>query len=190
MSDGKRYPRSDAIAVARELCDELKANTERLIVAGSLRRGKQEIGDVEILFVPKIEMRQNRFSLFPDVKPVDLADERINYLLTIGWLAKRAGKSGVFAWGEKNKLAIHVKTGIPVDLFATTEDNWFVSVVIRTGGKATNLLLTTGAQRLGRKLHAYGNGVTMPGGSNVRATSEQHVFELCGVPYREPKARP
>ena len=47
------FPRAVAIQVARELCEALKPHCERLIVAGSLRRGKQEVGDVEILYIPK-----------------------------------------------------------------------------------------------------------------------------------------
>lgn len=79
-------------------------------------------------------------------------------------------------------------------------ENWWVSLVVRTGSKETNLRLTTGAQRLGRTLHAYGSGVTinraqtiggeahLPG-SEIKATSEQAVFELCEVPYLEPEQR-
>jgi hypothetical protein len=51
----------------------------------------------------------------------------------------------------------------------TTRENWFVSLVIRTGSKDTNLLLTTGAQKLGRKLNAYGCGVTGPDGTIIAA---------------------
>lgn len=41
MSDEKRrWPRSIAVGVARELCSVLNPLCERLIVAGSLRRGK------------------------------------------------------------------------------------------------------------------------------------------------------
>lgn len=64
------------------------------------------------------------------------------------------------------------------------------SLVIRTGGKETNLALTTGAQALGRKLHAYGAGVTMEDGTLRVCRSEREVFELCGVPYAEPEGRP
>ena len=53
-----RFPRAAAIAVARELCEALKPHCERLIVAGSLRRMKQQVGDVEIVYIPKIRKYQ------------------------------------------------------------------------------------------------------------------------------------
>jgi DNA polymerase/3'-5' exonuclease PolX len=124
-----------------------------------------------------------------DRRLVSVADEVCNELLRDGILAKRPNVKGHFTWGEANKLAVHVASGVPVDFFSTTEDNWWVSLVIRTGSKETNLKLTNGAIHLGRKLHAYGSGVTMPDGSTRKAQSEQEVFELCGVPYLEPKDR-
>lgn len=61
--------------------------------------------------------------------------------------------------------------------------------MIRTGSKDTNLRLTTGAQRRGATLNAYGMGVTWSDGTTTPATSEQHVFEMCGIPYLEPCKR-
>jgi hypothetical protein len=68
--------------------------------------------------------------------------------------------------------------------------NWWVSLVIRTGGKDTNLKLATGARKLGRTLHAYGCGVEdLKTGEVVKANSEQDVFRLCAVDYIEPNQR-
>ena len=160
--------------------------TSRLIVAGSLRRGKTEVGDVEILYVPKFETRtEDMFS----TRRVDIAGECLDAMLTRGDISKRPSVRGTFAWGAQNKLALH-RSGVPVDFFATTEEKWWVSLVIRTGGLAMNMELTTGAQRLGRSLNAYGSGVTCSDGTVIQATSEEHVFELCGVKYRPPEVRP
>lgn len=186
MSVKTKWPRAVALAVAAELGDILTPFCERLEIAGSLRRGKPTVGDIELLFIPKSESRAD--GLF-DTTQVNLADEVINRLLSSGVLAKRPNVNGSFAWGEKNKLAIHGPSGIPVDLFATTADNWWLSLVIRTGSKETNLKLTTGAARQGRKLNAYGAGVTMRNGTVTKATSERDVFHLCGCPYLEPKSR-
>lgn len=171
--------------VAKELCDALKPATSRLIVAGSLRRRKQSVGDVEILFVPKLETRaEDMFS----TRQVDLAAEIIDGMLNRGDVSKRPSVRGTFTWGPQNKLAIH-RNGVPVDFFAATEEKWWVSLVVRTGSLAMNLMLTTGAQKLGRSLNAYGSGVTCSDGTVIAATSERHVFELCGVEYREPWER-
>lgn len=186
--DKKKYPRTDALRVAKELCDLLRPDAERIIVAGSLRRGKSEVGDMEILYVPRFSVGRVD-DLFNPPPSYNEAETTINGWVNAGRLIQRTNAHGSATWGAKNKLAIHVASGIPVDLFATTEENWWVSLVIRTGGKQTNLELTTGAQRMNRTLHAYGCGVEFSNGETIRATSEEHVFELCGVKYREPKER-
>lgn len=42
---GARWPRGMALAVARELCERMAPACERLVVAGSLRRKAQRVGD-------------------------------------------------------------------------------------------------------------------------------------------------
>jgi DNA polymerase/3'-5' exonuclease PolX len=176
--------RGEALRVAGILCTALEPVTSQLIVAGSLRRRKETVNDVEILFVPKFEERSaDMFS----TKNVDLAGEVIDDLLLKGDLDKRPKSNGTFTWGPKNKLALY--HGAPVDFFATTAENWWVALVVRTGSLAMNIELTTGAQKLGRALNAYGCGVTCSDNSVIPATSEQQVFELCGVKYREPWER-
>lgn len=181
-----KFPRGEAVLVATRLLELLSPHCERIAIAGSLRRMKPEVSDIELLFIPSLGERPE--GLFDRVQ-VDLTAERIESLVTSGVLAKRPNVNGDFTWGEKNKLAIHVASGIPVDLFATTHEDWWVSLVFRTGSKETNLALTTGANKKGATLMAYGCGVRWSDGTVTRAESERHVFELCGVEYKEPQAR-
>ena len=186
MSHDKKYPHEVALEVALFVQAALQPFVEQIKIAGSLRRGKVEVGDVELLFIPRIELRQKDFF---SSDPIDLASETIGQMLANGVLQKRPSETGVFSWGAKNKLAIHTASGIPVDLFSTTAENWFVSLVIRTGSKETNLRLTTGAQRQNATLNAYGCGVTWSDGTMTPAKSEEDVFKMCGVPYLPPEKR-
>lgn len=181
-----RFPRDIALAAAYELKNALAPFCHRIEIAGSLRRGKPEVGDIELLFVPILYERPE--GLF-DTKIVDVCSEVVEKLLADGVLAKRPNVNGHFTWGARNKLAIHVASGIPVDLFGTNEENWWVSLVIRTGSKETNLALTTGANKQGASLMAYGCGVKWSDDTITPATSEAHVFEMCGVSYQLPHKR-
>lgn len=181
-----KYPRTQALAIAEELQAMLSPACERIAIAGSLRRGKPEVGDIELLFVSKKSQRPD--GLFDSVE-VNVCSEVCDMLLKHGILAKRPNVNGHFAWGESNKLAIHVASGIPVDLFATSLPAWWVALVIRTGSKETNLALTNGAMKKGASLMAYGIGVRWSNGEITPAISEQHVFEMCGIPYVEPHER-
>lgn len=181
--------RTVAAEVAEEIVHTLEPFCERIKIAGSIRREKSEVGDIEVLMIPRYESR--RVSLFGD-KDFDIAAEKINQMLTAGVLAKRPNVRGHFAWGPLNKLAIHTASGIGVDFFTTTAAHWYVSLVIRTGPAEFNQKLMTSAARHGINLHAYGDGTGATethGGNDIPVTSERHVFELAGMPWKEPKDR-
>lgn len=188
MPDKFKWPRATAVWTANVLIAELRPYVERIETVGSVRRNKDEVGDVKLLFIPILKDDQSDMFL---PSQFDLADEFLCHLESIGVLAKRKSATGYDAgWGPKNKLAVFVENGMPVDLFDTTAENWHVALVVRTGGKESNLMLTTGANKLNRTLNAYGCGVTdRKTGIVTPARSEREVFELCGVPYVEPEDR-
>lgn len=201
MSDGKRWPREEAVAVGSEIMDGLFGSVDKAVVAGSVRRHKPEVGDVEVVYIPSIAKTADPTDFFGKMVDYNVTDEAIEKMIRWGVLEKRLNVKGQETYGPKNKLMRHVKTGMPVDLFATSLSDWWVSLVIRTGSKETNLRLTTGAQAIGRKLNAYGAGVTIlltdqdvngrhyyPG-DVIPATSEEDVFRLCGVPFMKVEDR-
>jgi DNA polymerase (family 10) len=187
LSDKPRWPAAIAHKVAAELVAELQPRCEQISVAGSLRRAKAEIGDIEILFVPRIGQVHMPGELFP--KSGSLADELIEQWLAKGFIIKRHNVNGSTTWNTLNKLAIHASSGLPVDLFATTAKRWFVSLVVRTGSKEMNTALAGSALRRGMKLHAYGVLEVTATGEQIIPQSEREVFERLGVPYREPAQR-
>lgn len=181
-----KTPHATAVRIAESIVASLSPLCERIQIAGSLRRRKPYVGDIEILYIPRVEHRPD--GLFGS-KPVSLADERIDQALATGTITKRPSKIGIYTWGDHNKLGVHVASGIGVDFFSTSAANWWVSLVVRTGSAQMNLELTTSAQRMGRSLIAYGEGVRTADGMVMPATSEEQVFELCGVRYRSPEQR-
>lgn len=184
-----RFPRADAIAVAREIIAALTPATEQLIVAGSLRRLKAEVGDIEILFIPRISLVENLEDWFGPKLQRDEADTAIEALLAAGILTKRPNVLGRESWGPKNKFAIHTASGIPVDLFTATAANWHNYLVCRTGSAENNLRIATAAQSKGWKWHPYGTGFTGPEGQTIQVHSERDVFTYAGLPYIEPCER-
>ena len=188
MGDKVKFPRAAALAVAKELCD-IQRICDRLIVAGSLRRRKLAVGDVEILYIPKFAREPD--GLF-DHKQVNLVDVALEEMLKAGIIAKRRNVNGSVMWGEKNKLAVHVSSGIPVDFFAATEANWFNYLVCRTGGSENNVTICNSAIAKGWKWNPYGSGFSRQKGlgeETAAMISERAVFEFVGLPYKEPWER-
>jgi len=189
MSDKRKWPLAEARKVAEQWVERLAPFCQRIAIAGSVRREKPEVGDVEILFAPT--MAQGPADLFGHVSSYSRADDALDRMLAGNTLAKRPSAIGVFTWGPENKLGVDVASGIPIDLFSTSLAGWGRSLVIRTGPKDFNIRLITLASRRAIKVHAYGDPAMekIPGGQPVACDSEKQFLALCGVPWAEPKDR-
>lgn len=189
----QKFLRVDALTVVRELLPLLQPRCARLVVAGSLRRGREEVGDVEILYIPRMIQAADPGDMFGKTVAQDDSTLAIEDLLARGILEKRPKVTGSHTWGPLNKLAIHRASGIPVDLFATTAASWWNYLVCRTGGAISNTRIATAAQQLGWKWNPYNVGFSRPRGlgTEIRAVgSEQDVFSFVGLDYQEPWQRP
>ena len=189
MTTKPRFPRAIGLAVARALVQALQPVCERLVVAGSLRRGRPDIGDVEILYIGRSEDRPVPGDMFAS-RLADLAEIRIAELENSGVLSRRPNVNGGTAYGPKNKLMLHLPTGVPVDLFSATPANWFNYLVCRTGPAESNLAIATAAQARGWRWNPYGPGFSnLATGDRHPVSSEAEVFEFVGLPHLEPKSR-
>lgn len=183
-----RVPAAEAWAVAERLLEFLTPHCEMITVAGSLRRRKPMVKDIEILFVPTIGKEKDPGDLLEIERPVYLTERAIAALLETNVLAKRPNIKGSPAWGEKNKLGVHVASGIAVDLFTASISNWFNYLVCRTGGEQSNIRICNAARARGWKWNPYGVGFSR--GKEIHAVkSEAEVFKFVGLAYQEPWQR-
>jgi len=171
-----RVKAETARLVAEALKAQLKFYCHRIEIAGSLRRQRPDVGDIEILVAPRCQ------------RDVDLLDKVVKDMLHEGILEYRRNRLGRIMYGPMNKFLVHTASGIAVDIFSTTEECWPMALAIRTGPKESNIAIATAAQRKGWRLRAYGDGFDTPNGP-IRCQSEREVFELVGLPYRPPEER-
>ncbi len=162
--------------IAEELVVMLAPACERITIAGSICRQKPDVGDIELLCIPRYEGM------------IDLLDREIGALAVREILGFRCNRRGSRVYGPKNKLMVHLPSGIGVDIFSTDEQCWPVALVVRTGGVSTNRRIATAALKRGWRFRAYGDGFDMPDG-HIRCCSEREVFEVVGLPYMEPWER-
>jgi len=166
-----------ARAIADELLELLKPACQRIGIAGSIRRQKPEVGDIELLCIPRFD------------EGIDLLDRTLGYLMLRQVFDHRRDRRGRITYGPKNKLLLHKPSGIGVDIFSTTEECWWVALVVRTGGRDTNIEIASRAKEQGMRFHAYGRGFTRADGSELVCCSEQDVFRAVGLRYLEPWER-
>jgi len=165
-----------AKAIAEKIKAVLESSCERIVIAGSIRRQKPEVGDIELLIIPKY------------IDGVDMLDTKIQTMIHFEMLGYRLNKRGSKVYGPKNKLLVHLPSGFGVDVFSTTAECWPVALFVRTGGKITNKRIATAAIRKGWQFHAYGRGFTTPDGEIV-CHSEHEIFKVVGLPCKEPWER-
>lgn len=188
MSDKPKFPAALAMGVAEELIARMAPACERICFAGSLRRRKAEVGDVELLYVSRFESVVDTTDLFGGRVLANLADEAIAALEKDGTLVRRKNINGSETFGEKIKLMRHAASGIPIDLFATREESWANYLVCRTGPAEQNVRICVAAIARGYKWEPYTAGFRRIG-HTVPMHSEEDVFRFVGMPYRAPEDR-
>ncbi|MBI4024812.1 MAG: hypothetical protein HY360_07500 [Verrucomicrobia bacterium] len=192
MQAKRKFPCADALAIVRALLPFLQPHCQRLIVAGSLRRRKSEVGDIEILYIPKFGKVSDPGDLFDSPIEMNEMDRVLDQLLADGIIAKRLNVKDSTTWGNQNKLATHQYSGIPVDLFATNEICWHNDLVCRTGGAQSNIQIAQAAQARGWQWKPYSPGFSRQCGLDVevhKVLNEQEVFNFVNLPYLEPWER-
>ena len=160
-----RTPLPQARRVADSIRDrlaELEA-AERVEVAGSIRRGRETIGDVDLL-VSSSEPEEviEHFVGLPEV------DE-------------------VIARGE-TKTSVRLVDGLQVDLRMVDSQVFGSALHYFTGSKEHHIALRTRAKREGLKISEYGvfrNDEHTP----IASRTEEEVFEALGLPYIPPEIR-
>jgi hypothetical protein len=129
----------EARTIAGALCDLLRPACERIVIAGSIRREKAEVKDVEIVCLPIARM-----NLFGEPAGNVLAAEieaAMAREVHLSW-DRRTPRNGErykrLWWAGWNPSA-----GIAVDLFIADRDNYGNTLAIRTGDADFARLLVT-----------------------------------------------
>jgi DNA polymerase/3'-5' exonuclease PolX len=193
VAEKQRVPLAEAEAVARDIVARYAHACERIEIAGSIRRGRAMVADVEIVAVPKTEPAYDLFG--NEHERFDLLHDRCesDLLSPIGPLAHRPDKHGRPAFGHKFKRLIWEPYGValPLDLFSTTADQFGAIFAIRTGCAAFSKRLVTsvlegGCMPIGMKQR---DGSLWDGGREIPTPTEQAFFDAIGVEMLDPRAR-
>jgi DNA polymerase/3'-5' exonuclease PolX len=115
-----KLPYADALSLAELLERRLAPSCERILIAGSIRRRKSEVGDIELVAQPKLTPELDMFGLETGNQYSQL-DDALSGLSTEGYTKN----------GDKYKQFSY--EGVTVDLFIATRETWGAIATIRTG---------------------------------------------------------
>ncbi|MEU8108743.1 DNA polymerase/3'-5' exonuclease PolX [Nonomuraea muscovyensis] len=162
---GARVRLDVAMEVAEEIVDALSAvpGCERCAYAGSLRRMKDTIGDVDIL--------------------ATAADSAALMTVVQGLPAV----AEVIAHGE-TKTSVRTDTGLQVDLRVVAPDSWGAALQYFTGSRAHNIRTREIAVHQKLKLSEYGL-FDVASGDRIASVDEEEVYGRLGLPWIPPTLR-
>lgn len=187
----EKVPLAAARKTAAALLRHFRKFCVRCKVAGSIRRKKAMVSDIEILFIEKSGEEANPDDLFGHKIPVDFMARELKSLEARGVLERRKTKNGNVMCGGRVKLMRHVPTGIAVDFFACTRESWCTSLVSRTGGKPSNEILCRAAKARGYKWRPNLGGFSTRSSDTIifPVNSEADAFRFVEMDYRRPELR-
>ena len=163
LGEGARFK----LAVATQYADALLTHLKRAqgvkdaVAAGSFRRAKETVGDLDILVSITAESPvMQRLVTYDEVKKV----------LSQG----------------PTRATVILNSGLQVDLRVVPETSFGAALQYFTGSKAHNIAVRRLGQQRGLKINEYG---VFKGDKRVAGGTEKSVYAAVGLPYIEPELR-
>jgi DNA polymerase (family 10) len=155
------------LAVAAQYADALvawlegAAGVDRVVVAGSFRRMRETVGDLDVLVTGSAaRMIVERFVGYADVERT---------------LAR-----------GPTRASVRLRGGLQVDLRVVPKESFGAALVYFTGSKAHNIALRRLGQERGLKINEYG---VFRGAKPIAGATEESVYAAVGLPYISPELR-
>jgi DNA polymerase/3'-5' exonuclease PolX len=172
-----------AKAIAEQWIARLSPACARIEIAGSLRRGKREPRDIELVCIPKIQVERDLFG--GDGTQINLLEALLPRLFT-----ERA-YLGMTKRGPRYKQ-LALPEGIKLDLFIVLPPSeWGVRFLIRTGPAEFSHWAVTN-KRAGGALPSYlhvKDGAVWHRSRKIETPEEEDFFSVLGMQYVEPNKR-
>lgn len=169
-------PYAEAKKIADKLIVLLQPHCHRIEIAGSIRRKKQIVGDIEIVAIPK---------------PYETGLFENGIALVVNEWEKVKGELDYGVCKYTQRILPEAITGnvdgFKLDLFFAEEGNWGSIFAIRTGSSEySHKVLANGWVKRGYKSEG---GYLHQAGKVYEVREEKDLFSRIGIPYVEPEFR-
>jgi DNA polymerase (family 10) len=163
LSRPKRFLYSAAEEIGAELVEYLKncPGVKKAIVAGSLRRKKETVGDLDLLVTART------------------GSKIIDYFISYDKVALILAHGGT-------RASVQLQSGMNVDLRVVAESSFGAALAYFTGSKAHNIHLRQLAIKKKLKINEYG---VFQKNKKIAGKTEEEVYKSVDLPYIEPELR-
>lgn len=172
----KQYrPLTPMRRLADRIVGELAPYCERIEVAGSIRRGLPNVGDIDLVALPLPGMRQSLIDRFlANTRKISAGQRNISAALANGVEVQL-----FLAHGEQ-----------PGDLFSNPlqPSNWASLLICRTGSREHNIKLVHAAARKGLRWNPQ-EGLRTASGNYLDTPEEEDFFATLGIDFIAPAHR-
>jgi DNA polymerase (family 10) len=168
-----RFRRDHVQAAAAELIRHIEnfgQGIDSITPAGSLRRGKETVGDLDLLLI----LAEG----FTSQKKIDAISEHILKFPRIDQTLAHGG----------NKVSFTLDSGLQVDVRLLERENFGAALLYFTGSKEHNVKLRGRANDLGYTLNEYCLA-TLKGEKRVAGATEQEIYAKLKLDYIPPEMR-
>lgn len=149
-----------ALKVASEVVKRLSPYCSRIEIAGSIRRKKPWVNDIDLVLIP---------------------DDLWNFHAEV----KKLGQVKVGG----NKIMRVMAGRYQIDIYVADEVTWATLLLIRTGSVENNRRLATLAKKIGWRLAASGDGLFNESEERIAGDTEESIYQALGLPYQRPEQR-
>ncbi len=161
----ERQPLGKVLPLALDLVAQLKkkADAERIEIAGSLRRRRETIGDIDLVATAADPERvMAAFVSLPQVEEVIMHGP--------------------------TRSSVIIREGLQVDLRVVSPESFGAALAYLTGSKGHNIRLRDMAVKAGLKLNEYGI-FRESDDARLGGKDEEDVYRILGLPYIPPELR-
>jgi DNA polymerase (family X) len=166
-----RFLLDEADRTAQKIMEHLAGlpGVDKITPAGSLRRGRETIGDVDLLITGKC------------------CDNEKQRTAVIDRVISVPGLTDVLAKGE-NKVSFKIRSGMQVDVRILPPSSFGAAMQYFTGSKSHNVTLRQRALKMGLTLNEYGL-FKLEDDKQVAGKTEEEIYKKLGLDYIPPEMR-
>ena len=147
------------LSLAKRIVSSLKLYCKKIQIAGSIRRGEKNPGDIDIVLIPKNKKK-------------------------IGEILEKKGRKIL---GGEQKVFFRIEE-IEVELYYTTSEEWGAALLAYSSRRGSGIGLRIIARLKGFKLNQHGL-FSRKTGKRIAGKTEEEIYKALGRKWKKPEER-